>query len=54
MGQYKFMIQFVKGFGFHCQWDPGYDFTIRVLCFIVNFGRTDGASGYNIFNKWTK
>lgn len=54
MGQYKFAMFWIKGFriGFDFEWK--WEINISLGFVSLYFGLTEQASGYNLFNKWSK
>lgn len=54
MGQYKYMITFIRGFKIGFDYDPKWQINIYLGLINLYIGLGDNAMGYNIFNKWPR
>jgi len=52
MGQFRFWIGFVRGFGFSVVYYRQLEIEVQFLFFKAAIGLTEHAHGYNFFDKW--
>jgi len=54
MFQYRFSIIFKPMICFGVEYNTGFDISISIGFIKIIIGLIDGASGYNILDKWVK